>query len=126
MQINMLSVLTERIDAMRRFYSEVLGMEVGADLGKYVELEGAGVRFALCERAVMSEAVDAQRFGQPATGRAFSLAFACADAQELGSEYQRVTTAGADPVRPPGDMPWGQRAAFFADPDGNVHELFVK
>ncbi|MEN1681392.1 MAG: VOC family protein [Planctomycetota bacterium] len=125
MQINMLSVFTEQIDAMRRFYADVLGMEVGADLGKYVEFEGVGVRFALCERQVMSEAVDAERFGKPATGRPFSLAFACGDADELASEYGRVTAAGAEAVRPPGDMPWGQRAAFFADPDGNVHELFV-
>jgi len=22
-------------------------------------------------------------------------------------------------------MPWGLRAAFFTDPDGNIHELFA-
>lgn len=32
---------------------------------------------------------------------------------------------GAVAVQPPDDMPWGQRTAFFADPDGNIHELFA-
>ncbi len=45
--------------------------------------------------------------------------------QDLGS-YVEFHSRGAAPVKGPADMPWGQRAAFFADPEGNVHELFAE
>ena len=32
---------------------------------------------------------------------------------------------GAVGVKPPAKMPWGQYTAFFADPEGNIHELFT-
>jgi len=32
---------------------------------------------------------------------------------------------GAREVHKPEDMPWNQRTALFADPDGNIHEIFA-
>jgi hypothetical protein len=32
---------------------------------------------------------------------------------------------GAIPIKKPSYMPWNQRTGFFADPDGNVHEVFA-
>ena len=28
-------------------------------------------------------------------------------------------------IKPPATMPWGARAAFIADPDGNIIEVFT-
>ena len=33
---------------------------------------------------------------------------------------------GAASVHEPQDMPWNQRTALFADPNGNIHEIFVE
>ena len=32
---------------------------------------------------------------------------------------------GARAIHDPEDMPWNQRTALFADPDGNIHEIFA-
>jgi len=32
----------------------------------------------------------------------------------------------ATPVHQPQNMPRNQRAALFADPDGNIHEIFAE
>ena len=39
--------------------------------------------------------------------------------------YHEITQKGAAPIKRPEDMPWNQRAAFIADPDGNIHEIFA-
>ncbi|MFQ5753700.1 MAG: VOC family protein [bacterium] len=36
-----------------------------------------------------------------------------------------MVTKGTTPIQAPATMPWGQKTAFFADPDGNIHELFA-
>ncbi len=125
MQINMLAVFTDRLDELKRFYTEALGFEVSEDLGKYVEFGGQPVRFSLCERSVMQETVGDAAFEVPAAGSVFELAFECASREELDERYNGLLEAGAREVKRPSVMPWGQYAGFFADPDGNVHELFV-
>jgi uncharacterized glyoxalase superfamily protein PhnB len=42
----------------------------------------------------------------------------------VDASYARVLEGGTKPVQPPASMPWGQRTAFFADPEGYIHELF--
>jgi hypothetical protein len=37
-----------------------------------------------------------------------------------------INTMGATPVHQPQNMPRNQRAALFADPDGNIHEIFAE
>ena len=125
MQINMVAVFTDQIDAMKRFYVEVLGFEVVQDLGKYVEFGGQPVRFALCERSLMQETVGGEAYDEPATGSPFELAFACASQEELDERYNELIAAGAREVKRPEVMPWGMYTGFFADPDGHVHELAV-
>ena len=124
MKFEMLGLFTDRFAEMKQFYAEVLGFEVSVELEKYVEFTGQGVRFAICERGVMAETVSAEHFDQPATGRPVSLAFRSATKEALAADYARLVEKGATAIREPGDMPWGQHTAFFADPDGHIHELF--
>jgi uncharacterized glyoxalase superfamily protein PhnB len=67
----------------------------------------------------------ADSFNTPASGHAFSLAFECASADKVDSELARLVTAGAKQIQGGARMPWGQYTAFFADPDGHIHELFT-
>ncbi|MBU3157562.1 VOC family protein [Clostridium estertheticum] len=52
-KINLVTIWTNNIDKMKRFYNQVLGLKIKNDLGDYVEFENEGVRFAICMRAVM-------------------------------------------------------------------------
>jgi len=126
MQMDMIGIITDQIDDMKRFYTDALGLRIVEDLGKYVEFEGASIRFAICERQVMSETVGDSTYDSPHTGHAFELAFKCDTAAAVDKAYQDLIDKGAKPIKPPATMPWGQHAGFFADPDGNIHEVFAR
>lgn len=122
-RVALVTIWTDDVERMKSFYRDVLGFPVKNDLGEYVELESPGVRFAVCRRGIMAD--HHPDFGKPATGQAFELAFPCEDPAQVDTAYERLTALGAAGIAPPEDMPWGQRTAFFADPDGNIHEIFA-
>ncbi|MFO8043653.1 MAG: GNAT family N-acetyltransferase [Alkalispirochaeta sp.] len=122
-RIALITVWTDEPEPMKRFYRDVLRFPVKNDLGDYVELESPGVRFAICRRTVMAK--HSTEFSRPARGQAFELAFPCATPDQVDEAYETLTNNGALPVAAPQDMPWGQRTALFADPDGNIHEVFA-
>jgi len=122
-EINLVTIWTEDIERMKDFYTRVLGFKIKSDLGGYVEFESNGVRFAICVRKTMYDYSDEYR--KAATGQAFELAFPCDDPNDVDASYNKLIELGATPVCPPANMPWNQRTALFADPDGNIHEIFA-
>ncbi len=123
-RIALITIWTDVVPPMKRFYREILGFPVKNDLGDYVEFESPGVRFAICKRAVM--AGHSPEFTKPANGQTFELAFPCETPAAVDAAYTELTSLGAAGIAPPQDMPWGQRTALFADPDGNIHEFFAE
>lgn len=59
------------------------------------------------------------------TGQSFELAFPCESPNDVNDSYKQLVAKGATPIQEPENMPWNQRTALFADPDGNVHEIFA-
>ena len=107
---------------MKNFYLEVLGFEILNDLGEYVEFKNDGVRFAICEGKVMENYSNQYKLNS--LGQSFELAFPCETPEDVDISYLRIIKLGALGVKDPDDMPWNQRTALFADPDGNIHEIF--
>ena len=122
--INLITIWTDNIESMKAFYETVLGFEVKTDLGTYVEFHNESVRFAICERSVMHVHSDA--FKLMRTGQAFELAFPCDSVEALDKTYHEIIGKGAVEIHKPENMPWNQRTGLFADPDGNIHELFCE
>lgn len=125
-RINLITILTDDMPRMVSFYRDVLGFEAENDSGQYVEFQSEGVRFAICDRSVMMDATGSEAFNQPASGQTFELAFPLDTPNQVDDVYARLVNQGAEAVKGPADMPWNQRTAFFADPDGNIHELFAE
>lgn len=122
-RVDLITVWVENLDAMRSFYRDVLGFLVKEDHGRYMEFENNGVRFALCERSVMHD--HSAEFQTPTRGQRFELAFRCDRPADVDEAYRILLEHGAAGVAPPQDMPWNQRTALFADPEGNIHEVFA-
>jgi catechol 2,3-dioxygenase-like lactoylglutathione lyase family enzyme len=123
-KISLITIWTDNINEMKAFYNEVLGFKIKNDLGEYVEFENDGVRFAICLRSVMYPYTN--RYKEHSVGQSFELAFPCQSIDELDQSYERLITSGAIGIHEPKNMPWNQRTALFADPDGNIHELFTE
>jgi catechol 2,3-dioxygenase-like lactoylglutathione lyase family enzyme len=124
-RIDLITLVTARLPEMLSFYRDVLGFGVKTETEQYVEFESPGVRFSLTTREVMAQATNHPDFARPRQGQAVELAFRVATPGEVDTAYASLIARGAQPITPPADMPWGQRTAFFADPEGNIHELFA-
>lgn len=124
-RVALITVLANDVPELTRFYRDVLGFRVQDDMGEYVEFVSEGVRFAICARSILHQATDHTSYQEPAGGQAFELAFPLDSPADVDRVYQAIVAQGAEPIKPPADMPWGQRTAFFADPEGNIHELFA-
>lgn len=123
--IALITVWTDDVPRLVAFYREVLGMTPqGDESGAYVEFVHPGVRFAVCARSLMA-GLGLPQFKEAPAGQLFELAFPVGSPAEVDPAYADIVARGATPVLPPQDMPWNQRTALFADPDGNIHELFA-
>lgn len=124
MKIDLITILTGDAPKLSKFYREVLGFSVVQNSGKYVELANTPVRFAICERPIMTQATGHKSYREKPSGQSFELAFMLDSPAEVDAKYAEIMANGATPVKAPATMPWGMHTAFFADPDGNIHELF--
>ncbi len=122
-QINLVTIWTDDVHRMKKFFNDVIGFDVVNDLGTYVEFANEGVRFAICSRSVMT--TFSSEYAQAAKGQSLELAFPCDDVEDLEETYSYLLSMGVEGVMPPTDMPWHQRTALFKDPDGNIHEIFT-
>ena len=42
---------------------------------------------------------------------------------DVDKEYEELRSRGVNFVKPPTTHPWGQRIAYFEDPEGNLWEI---
>jgi len=125
LQLDMVGVITSKFDEMLAFYRDTLDMKIKLQMESYVEFEHPGIRFAISTHDVMQKATGHASYAEERRGQSLELAFRIATPEEVDSAFNELMEKGATSVTSPADMPWGQRAAFFADPDGNIHEIFA-
>lgn len=103
-----------------RFWRDVIGAELEHADGPYAQFRVGEVHLGLFEAEAMSGALG-REIVRPEPGSAgFELGFVVDD---VDAAFDELVAAGATPVTPPGDRPWGQRTAYVADPDGYRIEL---
>ncbi|MFF2887501.1 VOC family protein [Paenibacillus sp. NPDC057967] len=126
-QLTVVTLITSDVPGMARFYREALGFTIAVDTEHYAELENEGTRFSLSSRELMAE----QSGGHPSyvipqSGQAVELCFRLESPQSVRSAYTHLLSCGAGAVKEPAVMPWGHTTAFFADPEGNIHTIYVE
>jgi lactoylglutathione lyase len=108
------------------FYCELLGFELAfrwpADTQQplefaFLRLEPLGIGIGRADTETLHGRV-------PTPGAAsFEL---CVYTDDTDAAAERLRAAGARELRPPEDMPWGERLCYFADPDGNTLHITAK
>jgi predicted enzyme related to lactoylglutathione lyase len=109
----------EDLARARAFYTEAFGWTERVAEPVYTEFElPAGLRLGLYERRAFGLNTGEIPYQIPNGAiAATELYFVAPD---LDAEIARVTAAGALPLSPRTPRGWGDEAAYFADPDGNV------
>ncbi|HEY7067552.1 MAG TPA: VOC family protein [Chloroflexota bacterium] len=118
-------LITEDVGRLSAFYREVLRTEpqdAGPQPGEYFEFALGGAVLSLWTVQGAARQFSAG-VAAAAANRSAMLEFAVDD---VDAEYARLqrTDLGIAWVKSPTTQPWGNRAMYFRDPDGNLLNLY--
>lgn len=122
-RFNMIGIFVNDLQKTVEFYRDVIGLEIKETAESYVEFNHNGIRFAVFERTKLPEWLGVTPAYPDGLNGTFELAIDLPYFEDVDSEFVRMVKAGAKLVMEPKDMPWGQRSAVVADPDGNFIEI---
>lgn len=108
----------------KAFYVRAFGWEVAVDLPVYVQLRLPG---KTAVSLYLREGFAAQTGELPSAcpAGAITAAELYLQVDDLETATARLVEAGARVLSPAARRSWGDTAAYFADPDGNVVAIFV-
>ena len=121
--LNAAGLFVTDIDKMVAFYRDVMGMETDWDGTPNAELYSGGLRLIMFPRREFEQMTKTPYTYPAGLNGTMEISFGLPTFEEVDREYERVVKAGAKPIFPPTDEPWGQRTSYVADPDGNLIEI---
>jgi lactoylglutathione lyase len=105
------------------FY-ELLGLSAGYRWPPEGEPQFVVMRLGEWAIGIGTEDAPERLHGKPfAEGLRFEL---CAYVDDVDAEVARLRTAGVEVLHEPEDKPWGERAGYVLDPDGNPVQLIAE
>jgi catechol 2,3-dioxygenase-like lactoylglutathione lyase family enzyme len=115
MKLALVTIVTANLEPMRTFYQEVLQIEPQTYRGNYVEFALESGTLALWRES------ECEAYGigpvRGAANQSVLIEFAVAD---VDAEYARLQGLQIDWGQGLTTQPWGHRAFYVHDPDGNV------
>ena len=119
-QLSYVIVLCDDIDRMKTFYRDLFSFPLDSETDESIALRAGSVLLALRKR---TRNYDGRSAGPDSPG--VQLAFLVSPA-EVDECYQLLLDRGVQILDPPADQPRGHRTVYFADPEGNVLEVYAE
>ncbi|WP_019498142.1 VOC family protein [Pseudanabaena sp. PCC 6802] len=123
MEIDYIALFVSDVARSVAFYRDILGFEF-KKLPKDSGCEGRSgcLKIGIYDRTWLNE-LFGDRTQQPVGGTPFLLSMTVSD---LDAVYQDLMAKHVKIIKPPTQMPWGQRIVFLTDPDNNLLEIVQK
>jgi len=121
MKLSHSCIVTSDIDALCNFYRDVLLVEPTRFGEEYAEFELKGSTLALCARPMMETIIPGQ--AKERANLSLQLEF---EVDSVDDECKRMRELKVEEIKEPTDYPWGNRAYYVRDPDGNILSFFAK
>jgi len=120
MKLISVRIITADVQRLVTFYEQVTGVRAVWGNELFAEIPTPAGTLAIGSEQTV------QLFGEgsaePGANRSMIVEFIVDD---VDADYARLRGLLADVVTAPRDMPWGNRALLFRDPDGNLVNLFT-
>jgi catechol 2,3-dioxygenase-like lactoylglutathione lyase family enzyme len=115
-------LFVNNLDTCRVFYRDVLGFEetFTDDVSVAYRVDEQDFVLLRTSEAVNMISAEAVSPGQPGGPRVLL----CAHAADIDATFDALRERGLPFIKPPKDQHWGRRTAYFADPEGNLWELW--
>ena len=120
--IYMVTIHTDNFAKMKNFYQNVMELKITVENGEFVEFEHRGLRLSLASYRALSF-LSAESLKVKRAGSGVGIGFKYNSKEIVERRYEELVKRGAVAISSPTAQQWGEYTAFFADPDGNVHEL---
>lgn len=122
-KVNSIVLFVQDFEKSLAFYRDTLGLEVAQLEPKFVAFKMDGQDFALNAIPEAAEMVNVplESF-EPQTGKVDRVLL-CANVDNVDKAYETLKAKGVEFTMPPVSQPWGIRAVYFKDPEGNIWEL---
>ncbi|MBN8640152.1 MAG: VOC family protein [Anaerolineae bacterium] len=121
-RVNATVLFVQDLDKCLRFYRDTLGFAhtFSDDVSHAFRLDDQD--FVVLTVDAAAAMITPEAVGVSATGGHRVLL--CAGVDDVDAVYQALTAQGIAFIKPPQDQAWGRRTAYFADPEGNLWELY--
>lgn len=115
-----LIVLTDKYQESRAFYKDILGFEIVRETPEeeFTQFKLGNQFFAIYGRSQMEKLVGKQYLANPG-----STIFTFSETDNIDNQFEELKAKGVNFIVPPATQPWGQRTAYFTDPDGYIWEI---
>ena len=110
--------ITEQYTAMKAFYASTLGFPIERDVP---EEEFTQFKLNNCFLAIYGKRFAEKLF--PVKGKPGSAIYSFGESDDIDLQYQQLKKKGVQFIKEPETQAWGQRTAYFSDPDGNIWEI---
>lgn len=122
-QINDVVLFVEDLEKSLTFYRDVVGLKLAMSdpVSHAFQFEGNRHLVILTiPAAVEMVGEDALSLGKAPVSRALL----CTGVDDVDATYEALKAKGVTFIKPPVTQAWGRRTAYFADPSGNLWELW--
>jgi lactoylglutathione lyase len=114
-------LFADDFERLLAFYAEKVGLPVRLQDEGYAEFAVEGAKFALLARTRLPELVGEGHTDRPKPGTHEGAMTVLVE--DVDRTYAGMTKRGVTFLGPPQDRPWGQRSAYFEDPEGHLIEI---
>ncbi len=113
-------LVTDNYERSLKFYRDVLEFIVEREVkdDEFCQFSLGNCYLAIFGRSHLEKVVDKQHLSH-AGGAIYSFP----DSENIDADCQLLKSKGVALIKEPATQPWGQRTAYFTDPDGHIWEL---
>ena len=105
------------IEAARKFYRDVMGLPIAYERADWIQFQIGATGLVL---QPLNGGLRDRRTEQPRVQLGFRFRY-----DEINACYSELKARGVEVLEPPSDQGWGHRTLFFADPEGNLLEVYA-
>lgn len=121
--VNDICLFVDDLNVSEQFYTEKMGFTVKRRQPGYIEFQMSGTSVTLWQKPGVYRAIPEKALGP--RGHHFMIAVRVPALQEVDDIWTTLMERGVSAISEPETYPWGARAAYFPDPDGNIWEIFA-
>jgi catechol 2,3-dioxygenase-like lactoylglutathione lyase family enzyme len=114
-------LLVHNFEKSLTFYRDTIGLEVVQQEEKFAAFRMHDQDFAILHVSEAAEMFNAEIAGTPLKGVVPVLL--CTKVPDVDAAYETLKAKGVAFTKAPVSQPWGIRAMYFTDPEGNIWEF---